>query len=93
MRKGIADIRGTYQGRSLSIEVKIGQDRLSEVQKLESERITNAGGLAFVATSFPQFLLWFMTNFPELKEKLLQCVRSINMMHGLRGISNYSLIL
>lgn len=64
-RRGIADIRGTYAGRSLSIEVKIGPDKLSEVQLKERERIIGAGGLYFVAKDFPSFLYWFLTEFPQ----------------------------
>lgn len=55
-RKGIADIRGTYKGRSLSIEIKIGADRQSEEQKKEQQRITNAGGIYWICKNFPDFL-------------------------------------
>lgn len=64
-RKGIADIRATFNGRSISIEIKIGADRQSEAQIKEQKRITRAGGLYFIAKDFPSFLLWWLGVFPE----------------------------
>jgi hypothetical protein len=58
-RKGIADIIGSYGGRFLSIEVKIGRDKQSEAQIKEQERITKSGGLYFIAKTFPEFLEWW----------------------------------
>ncbi|OLY91789.1 hypothetical protein SAMN05444008_10937 [Cnuella takakiae] len=55
-RKGIADIRGTYKGRSLSIEIKIGADRQREAQKKEQQRIISAGGFYWICKTFPDFL-------------------------------------
>lgn len=69
-RKGIADIRGTYEGRSLSIEVKIGTDRQSEAQVAEMHRIRQAGGLYFIATDFPSFLSWFLQTFPHAQARI-----------------------
>ncbi len=64
-RKGIADIRGTYQGRSLSIETKIGRDRQSEAQIREQERIERSGGIYWIVKTFPQFLeQWQAAGFP-----------------------------
>ena len=67
-RKGQADIRGTYMGRSLSIEVKIGADKQSEAQIKEQERITRAGGLYYIATDFPSFLEWWQEQGFEVPE-------------------------
>lgn len=67
-RKGLADIRATFRGRSISIEIKIGADRQSEAQIKEQERITRAGGLYFIAKDFPSFLSWWLSVFPETKE-------------------------
>lgn len=58
-RKGLADVRGTYKGRSLSIEVKIGRDKQSDAQEKEMERIIKSGGLYFIAKDFPSFLTWW----------------------------------
>jgi hypothetical protein len=55
-RKGLADIRATVQGRSISIEIKIGPDKQSEAQKKEEERITRSGGIYWVVKSFAHFL-------------------------------------
>ncbi len=49
-RKGTADIHGVYNGRHLSIEVKIGRDIMSQNQHKEADRIRRAGGLYFVVT-------------------------------------------
>ncbi|MEO6141104.1 MAG: VRR-NUC domain-containing protein [Ginsengibacter sp.] len=64
-RKGTADIHAIYQGRAISIEVKIGRDKLSENQKKEAERIQRAGGLYFVATDMISFLEWWQNQFRE----------------------------
>lgn len=55
-RKGIADIRATVKGRSISIEIKIGKDKQSEAQIKEQERIVRSGGVYIIAKSFPDFL-------------------------------------
>ena len=55
-RKGTADIKGTYKGFSLDIEVKIGSDKLSSHQIKEQQRIQSAGGVYLVAKSMPHFL-------------------------------------
>ncbi len=62
-RKGTADIHAVMNGRHLSIEVKIGRDRLSEHQLKEQERITTAGGLYFVAKDMESFVSWFKNEF------------------------------
>lgn len=62
-RKGTADIHGVMNGRHLSIEVKIGADRLSKEQIKEQERITAAGGLYFVARNMQSFVTWFRNEF------------------------------
>lgn len=55
-RKGIADVRGTYKGRSLNIEVKIGRDTQSDLQIKEMERVRRAGGIYWIVKTFPDFL-------------------------------------
>lgn len=69
-RKGLADVRGTYKGRSLNVEVKIGRDRQSPAQIMEMERVRRAGGIYWIVTSFPDFLhQWQAEGFevPELQ--------------------------
>ena len=58
-RKGTSDIKALFNGKSLSIEVKIGRDRLSDNQRRYAEDVTKAGGLYFVATNFAEFHQWF----------------------------------
>ena len=62
-RKGTADIHAIFQGRAISIEVKIGRDRQSEAQLKEAERVRNAGGLYFVAKNMESFLKWWEETF------------------------------
>ena len=54
-RKGIADIMGSYKGKMLAIEVKIGKDRLSEHQKQIQQEVIASGGIYIVARSWEQF--------------------------------------
>jgi hypothetical protein len=59
MRKGIADIKATIQGKSIDIELKRkykkGKDRQSEFQEQEQERIEKAGGEYWIVESFEDF--------------------------------------
>lgn len=55
-RLGVSDIRGTYKGRALNIEVKIGRDTQSDAQKKEMERVRAAGGIYWIVTTFDDFL-------------------------------------
>lgn len=61
--KGTADIKAVVNGRALDIEVKIGKDTLSENQKRERARITQAGGLYFVARNMQSFVDFYKRNF------------------------------
>jgi hypothetical protein len=67
-RRGTADIHAIFQGRHISIEIKIGNDRQSEGQLKEAERVRRAGGLYFVAKSMDSFLEWWEAAF-QLKQK------------------------
>jgi hypothetical protein len=62
--KGAADVRILFNGRSVDVEIKIGKDRMSEAQVKEQQRVERAGGLYFVAISFPEFLQWWLQQFP-----------------------------
>lgn len=57
--KGTADISATIKGRSVKIEVKIGNDRQSEVQKEYQAAIEKAGGIYIIVKSFEDFLTWY----------------------------------
>lgn len=52
-RSGVPDIVGCYKGRFFSIECKAPSraNNVSELQKLEMEKIRVSGGMAFVATN------------------------------------------
>lgn len=73
-RRGTADIHGIFQGRALSIEIKIGNDRQSEDQIKEAERVRKAGGLYFVAKNMPSFLEWWHIQFIGKANKNPACV-------------------
>lgn len=60
---GTADISATIGGRSVKVEVKIGNDRQSEVQKTYQQQIERAGALYFIAKDFQSFFDWFNLNF------------------------------
>jgi len=62
-KRGTADISATIQGRSVKIEVKIGNDRQSDAQKEYQRSIETSGGLYFVAKDFGQFLSWYYLTF------------------------------
>ena len=66
-RKGTADIHSIFQGRHISIEIKIGNDKQSDQQMKESGRVINAGGVYYVAKNMESFLEWWKQTFPISK--------------------------
>jgi Holliday junction resolvase len=60
-RRGTADIHAVIGGRHVSIEVKIGRDRMSEAQEKAKTEIERAGGLFLVARDFDSFIEWYNT--------------------------------
>ena len=58
-KKGTADIHATINGRHASIEVKIGNDKMSEAQERTKQEVERAGGLYFIARDFDSFLEWY----------------------------------
>jgi hypothetical protein len=58
-QKGFSDINGTFEGKALYIEVKIGLDRMSEDQKNFQKKIIETGGNYFIAKDFESFIEWF----------------------------------
>lgn len=58
-KKGTADIHAVINGRHVSIEVKVGRDRMSADQIKTKQDIERAGGLFFVAHSFEGFLFFY----------------------------------
>ena len=63
--KGTADISATIKGKSVKIEVKIGNDRQSQNQKDYQKRTEQAGGIYIIAKNFADFKLWYQ-NFISL---------------------------
>lgn len=63
MQKGSADLSATIKGRSVKIEIKIGQDRQSESQKQYQKQIESAGGLYYIARNFEEFYNWYTDIF------------------------------
>jgi len=55
-KNGTSDIAAVWKGLSIKVEVKVGKDRQSEVQKAYQERIRQAGGFYIIARSFDGFL-------------------------------------
>lgn len=62
-RKGTPDIDAVINGRAVKIEVKIGDDIMSEHQEKEQRKILAAGDLYFIARDMPSFLQWYSNTF------------------------------
>lgn len=60
---GTADIHATIKGKSVKIEVKIGNDTQSPAQKEYQRAIERAGGLYHVARNFASFSWWYKKTF------------------------------
>ena len=56
---GSADISATIYGRSVKIEVKIGKDKQSVVQKEYQLMIEAAGGIYIISKTFDDFVEWY----------------------------------
>jgi hypothetical protein len=61
---GSADISATIYGRSVKIEVKIGKDKQSSVQKEYQLMIEAAGGIYIISKTFDDFVEWY-DNFSQ----------------------------
>lgn len=58
-RKGTADIHAVINGKHVSIEVKVGRDKLSEAQHKTKESIEASGGFYLEVRSFGEFYQWY----------------------------------
>jgi hypothetical protein len=58
-RRGTADIHAVINGRHVSIEVKVGRDKMSEAQHNTKAAIEQAGGTYFIAKDFDSFMTWY----------------------------------
>ena len=61
--RGSADISATIAGKSVKIEVKVGRDKQRPDQVRYQLEIEKAGGIYFIATSFQQFVEWYLETF------------------------------
>lgn len=66
--KGSSDISAVILGRSVKIEIKIGQDRQSPAQLAYQQSIERAGGTYYIARTFADFVE-FYTNFIKTNSK------------------------
>ena len=68
-RKGTADIHAVVSGHHLSIEIKIGNDRISTDQRKTASQIEQAGGCYYVARSYESFWTWFQVLLSTTKKE------------------------
>lgn len=62
-RTGLPDVFGVVEGRAVFIEVRVGNDRLSDVQKQTITQLKQAGAWVYVAATFQDFYDWFKAEF------------------------------
>ena len=55
-KRGMADVTSVINGRHISIEIKIGRDRLRPEQLKVKQEIESAGGFYLIVRSFDDFL-------------------------------------
>lgn len=72
MQAGTADISATIGGMSVKIEIKIGKDRQSEVQKQYQYEVERSGGVYLIVGDFQSFYDWYYMFIatPSIKECL-----------------------
>jgi hypothetical protein len=58
-KKGSADVHATYKGKSYSIEVKYGKDRMSDYQRNYASKFEKAGGIYMIAKDFDSWCMEF----------------------------------
>lgn len=63
-----ADVSITVFGLSIKVEIKIGNDKQSELQKKYQQRIEQAGGIYLICKSFDCFIHQF---FKAMEDRLV----------------------
>jgi penicillin-binding protein-related factor A (putative recombinase) len=63
-KTGVSDILGLYKGHFIAVEVKIGKDKLSDVQEGFLVNIDKYGGVTFVVHDFDSFVESWDYRFP-----------------------------
>lgn len=84
-RNGTADIHSVIGGKHVSIEVKIGADRMSAAQQATKAAIEKAGGVYLVVGNFQGFHDWYIqTAENQRKASSYQdhCAALINHLQG-----------
>lgn len=66
--KGTPDIDSIIFGKPAKIEVKAGKDKIRDEQVEQGQRIQDAGGLYYVASTMPLFLEWYFTTFKTFNQ-------------------------
>ena len=67
-RAGLPDLFAVVGGRAVFCEMKIGTDRLSDVQKETIADLEKAGAVIYIAHTFQGFYDWFTALLPTLAE-------------------------
>lgn len=62
-KKGTPDISAIIAGRAVTIEVKVGKDKMSKDQLEQKATIEAAGGIHFVARDMTTFYNWYYETF------------------------------
>jgi len=65
-RNGMADITAVVNCRHVSIEVKIGKDKLRREQMKVKDEVENAGGFYIVVSSFDNFIEQILDRFGQI---------------------------
>lgn len=60
---GLCDVLACFEGRFIGVEIKVGRDSLSEVQKRTIAQLQSAGAVIYVAHDFESFRKWFTAEF------------------------------
>lgn len=62
-KRGTPDINAIVAGKAVTIEVKVGKDKMSEAQLQQKATIEAAGGIYFVARDMTTFYNWYYETF------------------------------
>ena len=67
--KGLADLQAIIQGRFIAIEIKIGKDKQSYIQKKRENEITASGGNYIIVKNIEQFKIDLETIINQIQSK------------------------
>ena len=69
MQNGIFDLDAVIYGRAVKIEIKIGNDKMSQAQHDYKRQIENALGYCLIVKNLQEFMDWFFENMAKVKAK------------------------